>query len=482
MISLRNLATIIILALPFSWIIAYISMIQSNEFDSLALFVALSLFIGLWTGGILSDKVKHNAYLLVGIEAIPLLLGSLQLVIPQIYSNGLASLMAIVCLLFFCLGSSIVLMTVFLNQIASCNYRGRVAGILTMIVLCFGGIFSILWRLEYSLKDLLPGACALIILISLIIFSSLKPWRRELRAFLVPGSIKPYVAWWFIYIAAFLLYSLATPLEDRFLFQGFTIFGTTLAWTELVLIGVGVAAAMFALLPDWLGRKKVFSIASVLLGELCIFANVRFYYSEFSIWLMICEVFVIGFIVGVGAWLVWSEIGPIRMKGRRAAFGWSFIAVTGIAIWVSTNISYQIPFTLLVYPLAATLVLIGLYPITNATEVIWNERIVEDLEIRVDTKQVSKAIKQLEVDTSLQDIRQQIEAETASLTKIPGITRTMARQLRNEGYENTVLVASASVEILVKILGVSKEDAAKIKESAEKLAASRPKRGLDNGG
>jgi hypothetical protein len=478
MINLRNWITIIVLALPFSWVIAYLSMLRSYGLDNLALFAAISLLIGLWVGGILADAVKHKIYLLVAIEAIPLIMGFIQILLQQTFFTDAAGLMVITCLLFFCFGASIVLMTLFLNQLVSCSHRGRVGGLITIVVLGLGGFFSVLWHFTPFLQNLMSGTCALIILIGLLLLSFMKPWQGELRTYLVPGSIKPYIAWWCIYIVAFLLYSLATPLEDRFLFRGFATFGTIFAWTESVLICIGVAAIAFAFLPDWLGRKKVFSIASVLLGELCIFANARIYYPEVSIWLVICEVFVIGFIVGVGAWLVWSEIGPIRLKGRQAAFGWSFIAVAGVAIWVSTNIGYQAPYPLLVYPLAATLVLIGLFPLTNAREVIWNERIAEDLEIRVDSHQVSKAIRQLEVDTPLQSIRQKIEAETASLSRIRGVTRSMARQLRNEGYETIALVASIDVKVLAKILEIPIETATKIKKSAEKLAASSPKRGL----
>ncbi|MFX1562661.1 MAG: hypothetical protein ACFFDP_05085, partial [Promethearchaeota archaeon] len=275
MIGLRNWITIIVLSLPFSWIIAYLSMIRSYGLDNLAIFAAISLFVGLWVGGILADIVKRHSYLLIGMETVPLLVGLIQLVLPQTFFSNLLNLIMISCLLFFFFGASIVVMTIFLNRIASCTHRGRVGGVIVVTILGLGGVFSILWHFMSTIQNLISGICAFILLIGLLIFTGMKPWRGELRTYLVPGSIKPYIAWWFIYIAAFLLYSLATPLGDRFLFQGFTIFGSSLAWTELVLIGVGGAAIAFAFLPDWLGRKKVFSIASVLLGELCIFADAR---------------------------------------------------------------------------------------------------------------------------------------------------------------------------------------------------------------
>ncbi len=465
----------IIFALPFSWLIAFLISIHS-ELVALVLPIFISLLVGVGVGGVLVDTVKNRTNLLLGYGVAPLIIGMLMLVGPVwllVYQN----LMILAIIFFFLLGGGIVVLTIFLNQVVPCTQRGRAAGLVTIVSLGLGGFLPILWRNITAIESLMPGITALVFLVCLGIVAALKPWSEELRTYMVPGVVRPYAIWWFIYVVAYALYSLSTPLEARIIFTHTYFQGINVLWAELALIGVGGAAGAFSLLPDRLGRKRVFTIASLLLAELCLFGNARATgLSSVIIALTIGELFVLGFIVGVGAWLIWSEIGPVRLKGRRAALGWMLVAAIGVGLWASTTspiLSYAFLFPELVYPIAATLLFVSIIPLTNATEVIWNERIIEALEIRIDGEQVSKAIRELEIDAPLEGVQQQIQSEVTELAKIQGVTKRKAKLLRDQGYESTELVAQSDPHILAQLLGVSKEEAAKVKDSAENLVASR---------
>jgi hypothetical protein len=232
------------------------------------------------------------------------------------------------------------------------------------------------------------------------------------------------------------------------------------------------------LFSDWLGRKKTFSIASFLLGGVCIFAGARLDTPVVGIILMASEVLVIGFILGVGVWLVWAEVGPVRLKGRRVAAGWAAVIVIGFVIWMSSTIVGPSPTPELLYALAATMVLIALYPLTNAVEGLTEERLIEDLEIRVDTHKVNQAIREMEVKTPIKSVRDELETELARLARIQGVNRSMARELTSQGYDTPELVARAAPAALAEALKVSEEEAARIKASAQKLVASASHHGI----
>ncbi|MFX1476189.1 MAG: helix-hairpin-helix domain-containing protein, partial [Promethearchaeota archaeon] len=263
--------------------------------------------------------------------------------------------------------------------------------------------------------------------------------------------------------------------EARIIFIHDSFQGINVLWAEITLIGIGGAAGAFSLLPDRLGRKRVFTIASLLLAELCLFGNARATgLPSVIIALTIGELFVLGFILGVGVWLIWSEIGSVRLKGRRAALGWLLVATIAVGLWAGTTLTFPpLPFPTLVYPIAATLLFVSIIPLTNATEVIWNERIIESLEIKVDSQQVSAAIRELEIDAPIEGIQQQVQSEIAELAKIHGVTKTKAKLLRDQGYESIELVAQSDPKVLAQVLGVSLKEAEKMKASAEKLVAAR---------
>ncbi len=477
---MRISLSIIVFSLPFSWLIAFLLSIHSSLI-AFAVPIFVSLLVGVGVGGVLVDIVKNRTNLLLGYGVVPLAIGVFMLwdLVSLLVSQYL---MIVTILLFFILGGGIVIFTIFLNQVVPCTQRGRAAGLATIISLGLGGFLPILWRNITVAQPLIPGITALAFLIGLIIVAVVKPWTKELRTYMVPGAVRPYAFWWAIYVVAYALYSLSTPLAARIIFVHSNFQGINVLWAEIALIGVGGAAGAFSLLPDRLGRKRVFTIASLLLAELCLFGNGRATgLPSVIIALTIGELFVIGFIVGVGSWLIWSEIGPVRLKGRRASLGWLLVAAIGVGLWISTTSplwSYAFLFPELVYPIAATLLFVSIIPLTNATEVIWNERIIESLEIRVDSEQVSKAIQELEIDTPLESIQQQIQSEVTELAKIQGVTKTKAKRLRDQGYESIVLVAQSEPQILAQVLGISKEEAAKIKASAEKLVASRERQSV----
>ena len=121
--------------------------------------------------------------------------------------------------------------------------------------------------------------------------------------------------------------------------------------------------------------------------------------------------------------------------------------------------------------------LVSIFPLTNAREVIWNERIVEDIDVSVDSRQVSRALRDLEVDTSLRSIEGQIETEISRLAQIKGITKRQAKELRDAGYETPAIVARADADTIAQILSVSPTKAEQIIANAKVLQGSSPKSG-----
>jgi hypothetical protein len=435
---------------------------------------------------------------LITAEGVPLLLGTLQIAYPPGYLI-VDHLQITALLLFFCLGVDFVLVAIFLNQIVPVFHRGRVAGVYTALTLVAAAGLSLLWQtLFFSQLALagdasalvlfayVSGGSALLILFGLMSLSVVRPWRKHARTYMVPGSIKPYIVWWIVYCLAFGLYSFASPPQLRFLFAGFPVFQPAFARlsVELVWIAVGCAALVFAFVPDWIGRKRTFSIASFLLGEVCIFAGARTE-ALVAMVLMASEVLVIGFMLGVGVWLVWAEVGAVRLKGRRAAAGWTPALVVGFLIWycsvpVGPSLLDLGPSHAgLLYALAATMVLATLFPLTNAVESLLEERTIEDLEIRVDTGKVQRAVREIEVETPLESVREELETELARLARIHGVDRSMARALTNQGYDTPELVARATPAALAAALGISEDEAAQIKASAQKLAASASHHGIN---
>lgn len=466
-----------ILALPFAWCVAYFFYLRPIILPSLSFLLASSvgLILGLLTAGILVDRIRWSTHFLVIIEILLLLIGVFQFAFSPGFwysSAGIETLF----LLSFLFGAGLVLLTIFLNRLVSSLRRGHVVGIVTAVILLLGGILSFVWRIFPS--TFAPSITSALIFFGMIIGFIVIPRKIELQTYMVPGSILPYAVWWIIYLVAYGLFVWATPYDLRFLFIN-VFFLIPLNYTgELVLLGIGGAIFIFTFLPDKLGRKRVFSIATVLLGVVCVFGGAQLETGigwGVSVALSVLQGFVIGFIIGVGAWLVWAEIGAVRFKGQRVTFGWTLVALLVIAI-IALTTSMQSPISeiaALLFPVSALLVLLGVFPLTNAVESIDNERLVEDIDVRVDSRQVTRAIRDLEVDTSLKSIEAQIESEISQLTQIRGLTRNQAKELRDAGYETPVLVARARADDVAQILAISIENATNIIANARKVSKKK---------
>ncbi|MFX1319784.1 MAG: helix-hairpin-helix domain-containing protein [Promethearchaeota archaeon] len=466
----RNWATAAILTLPFTWVIAFLlfkrPVLQTNPSP---LFPAiLGLFLGLIIGGFIADKLPGRTLLLIVFQAMILVIGIAQWILPpDVWSTLFGQLL--LTLLLFLFGCALVMFTIFLNRLVSSVNRERVVAITTAIGLFISAILLFFWTI-FGTTNFVPAVTAGLILFGLLIAFFVQPWKGELQTYMVPGFIRPYAVWWVIYLAAFGLYVWATPPNYRHVFNGLFLIASGLLPAELILIGLSGAVFVFALVPFKFGRKIVFNIGTLLLGLLCIFGGAHFdpiIRDSVSIILSLLTIFVAALIIGVGAWLVWAEIGSVRMKGRHAAFGWLMVGCLVAVIWWITMSSSVTHFSLLVYPIAASLVLISIFPLTNAREVIWNERLVEDIDVSVDSRQVSRALRDLEVDTSLRSIEQQIETEINHLMNTTGVTSKQAKTLRDEGYETPQLVARADPESLAQALSISPERAEQIINNAK---------------
>jgi hypothetical protein len=474
-----NLFVAMIFALPIAWFIAFILSIaqQIQVLDNFLLIVFGGFFLGLLTSSFIADYLKEMVYVLIASQILLIFLGILP---GFLFIIDWSSLFGnfLLFLLFFLFATSLLLFTVLLNRLVPSIRRGRVASAVTILALTVASLLLFVWQ---NIGGTLVRPITTVIVLGVFFVGLVvRRWGSDLQTYMVPGSIVPYLIWWIIYITAYGLYTYATPSESRILFNSLFRLGPHIQ-TELILLGLSLATFVFLFLPDKLGRKRVFTFASLLLGELLIFGPAH-YQTEIvhlvSPILFIVEMFVAAFILSVGVWLVWAEIGPVRLKGRRALLGWGFFGGLLTAVWVMMSPGFIPLPPLIIFPVAATLVLVSLLPLMNAIQVMPNERVVEDIDISVDTRQVSRALKDLEVDTSLKRIEEQIESELGQLMKIKGVSRRHAKTLRNAGYETPALVATTNVAHLASLLSVTEEEATQILASAKVLGKEISKTGL----
>ena len=475
-----NLFVAMIFALPFAWFVAFVLFIapQIQGVHNFLLIVFGGLFLGLLISSFIADYLKGLAYVLIASQILLLFLGLLTgFIITIDWSSLIGNLLLF--LFFFLFATSLLLFTVLLNRLVPSIRRGRAASAVTILTLTVASLLLFVWQ---NLGDGLVRTITTVIVL-VVFFGGLvvRRWRGDLQTYMVPGSIAPYLLWWSIYIIAYGLYIYATPSNSRLLFNSLFRLEPHIIQVELILLGLSLAALVFLILPDMLGRKRVFTLASLLLGELLLFGPAH-YQSEIvhlvSPILFIVEMFVVAFIISVGAWLIWAEIGPVRLKGRRSLLGWGLFGILLAAVWVMISPGFIPLPPLLIFPIAATLVLVSLLPLMNAIQVMPNERVVEDIDISVDTRQVSRALRDLEVDTSLKSIEDQIESELEKLMKIKGVSRSHAKALRNAGYETPALIATTNVAALVSLLAVTEEEASKILASAKVLGEATSKGGV----
>jgi hypothetical protein len=472
----RNWAKAAILALPLAWVMAFLLFMRPLILIDIRFlfFPVIGFLLGLIVGGFLVDKLGGHTLFLVVIDAIILVIGIVQWIIPTDFWFSLVGLL-VFAMLTFLFGNTLVLFTVFLNRFVPSIQRGQVVGIVTALSFFVSGMLSFLWVFPTP-TSFAPAITAGLMLLILLVIFIVQPGKGEMQTYMVPGIIRPYVIWWAIYLTAFGLFVWATPVQYRYIFNSLNGVGPVGA--ELVLFGLAGMTLIFTFLPTKIGRKLVFNIGTLLLGLLCIFGGAQYDVDigiPVSIVLSILQALVIAFIIGVGAWLIWAEIGTVRMKGRRAAFGWMLVGVLGAILWGIFIIGSVASLQLLVFPIAASLVLVSIFPLMNAREVIWNERIVEDIDVRVDSRQVSRALRDLEVDTSLRSIEGQIETEIAQLAKIRGITKRQAKELRDAGYETPTLVARADAETISQILSITQSKAKQIIANAKLVQGSSSK-------
>ncbi|MFW9935382.1 MAG: helix-hairpin-helix domain-containing protein [Candidatus Thorarchaeota archaeon] len=474
----RNRVSAAILTLPLAWVIAFLlfmrPLILTNPIFILSSIIGLLL--GLFIGGIIADKLRGRTIFLIFIEAVILVTGMVQWLLPIDFWYSISGL-GFLALIVFLFGCALVHFSIFLNRLVSSIHRGQTVGIVTALTLIIAGVISFFWVFPLP-TSFAPAITAGLMLLLLLIAFLVQPWKDELQTYMVPGAIRPYAIWWIIYLVAFGLYVWATPNTNRYLLNSLNGAGPVPA--ELILIGLGGAVLVFTFLPDKFGRKMTFNIGTLLLGMLCIFGGAKFdpiIGLLISDLLAILEAFIIAFMLGVGVWLVWAEIGSVGMKGRRAAFGWAMLGILAALLWGSLITSSTTGTPLLVYPIAASLVLISIFPLTNAREVVWNERVVEDIDVSVDSRQVSQALRDLEVDTPLRRIEGQIETEIVQLAKIRGITKKQAKELRDAGYETPELLARADSDVISQILSISLGKAEQIIVNARLVKSSETKTG-----
>ncbi|MDO8056226.1 MAG: hypothetical protein Q6361_05145, partial [Candidatus Hermodarchaeota archaeon] len=311
-----NLFVAMIFALPFAWFVAFILFItpQIQGLNNFLLIVFGGLFLGLLVSSFIADYLKGMVYVLIASQILALFLGILTGILLTIDWSSLFGTF-LLFLFFFLFATSLLLFTVLLNRLVPSIRRGRVASAVTILTLAVASLLLFVWQnLDNALVRTITTA---IVLVLFVVGLVVRRWRSDLQTYMVPGSIAPYLLWWLIYIIAYGLYIFATPSESRILFNSLFRLGPQIIQVELILLGLCLATLVFLFLPDKLGRKRVFTLATLLLGELVLFGPAHFSSgtgSLVSLILFIVEVFVLAFIISVGSWLVWAEIGPVRLK------------------------------------------------------------------------------------------------------------------------------------------------------------------------
>ncbi len=400
-------------------------------------------------------------------------------------------------------------------RLVPCEDRGKLSGLFIFITMIGVTILSALK--VNGVPFVVDGISILdITILGVLGFSILiKPWNFERHNYTVHGTPRRYaISWFFIGLSLITWYIHAHNLKIMVALSnhGFVPLGDM---PHIGSVVIAISALISGMLSDRLGRRQTATIGVLLLAGLSIYTPSFSGQPELVSALSIIQDFVFGYIVGIGMFLIWGEIGSYQNKARRIFYAWTYmILLIGGAMFVHVN-EFVFPLTLgnFSLSLAITFALIAFYPLAQAPEVLENEVEIEKLEISIDQGAVQAAVDDIIQNKSLDEIvigsseeldreldvylseesskpvkrqaaktgpvktksttkKKDIPIGEQSVTKIKGVGKVTAERMKRLGYSTIRSVSLADPEELAFHLKISLQRARKIVEEAEKMMES----------
>lgn len=412
---------------------------------------------------------------------------------------------AFVCLVFFLLA-----WVLFLNRSVVVRFRGRITGGFLFISLLFVVVFDFITTnlLLASISHMVPE---IISIVSIIASVSLAPWKWKKYPLAVHGKATRYFVPMVLILTSHILWFFGTKVDMFYTyspsFPSLTQYvqyhlGITIAGYEPVLLAVG--ALMAGLLADVQGRKTTFNFAILLMGLLAIFSPTM--ESTLSaLPLLVMERFVEGYILGIGVFLIWNELGSAGAKARRLSLMWFFYLGYALLFFAfDRNMYFNMEEALgrqignFGGPFAIVVALIALYLSSHTPQIVGREVEMERLSLDFDARTVKATVDAFVGEEDFTSIRSQLDildgAQEISdsefgeiigedfenalpLRRIPGIGPKLEEKFAEAGYKSAAQIAGETASRLAsKVEGLSQDRAEKVIKDARKVVKKSMKK------
>ncbi len=400
-----------------------------------------------------------------------------------------------------------------MGRLVPCEDRGKLSAIFILSTML--GLFIILFLRTNGISIYTDGISLLDIgvLMALGLSLLLKPWNFERHNYTVHGSPRRYaISWFFIGLSLITWYIHAHNLKIivELSHHDFVPLGDLPVIASVI---IAFSAFISGFLSDRLGRRQTATIGVLLLAGLSIYTPSFSGDPGLVSGLSLIQDFIFGYILGIGMFLIWGEIGSYLTKAKRIFYAWTYmIVLIGIAMFVHTN-EFVFPLTLANFSLSLSITfgLIAFYPLAQAPEVLENEVEIEELKIKIDHGAVQAAVDDIiqekaldeivignhvELDKELDEYLSEAPSKPSKrskssrkvktkkktvkptsigdlpVTKIKGIGKVTAERMKRLGYPTIRAVSLAEPEDLSIQLKISLQRAKKIIKYAQDMIES----------
>jgi hypothetical protein len=449
------------------------------------------------------DRIKRLEGLLVLAAIATPIIGTLGYItgssgqFNESYAEPLV-ISAFVCLVFFLLA-----WVLFLNKTVVVRFRGRITGAFLFISLILVVIFTL-----PAMSHLLPEpvsymAPELFSIICVAVSVMLAPWRWKKYPLAVHGQTSKFFIPMVLILTSHILWFFGTKVDMTQNYSQFvsltqyvqSSLGITIAVYEPAIIALGALVA--GMLADIQGRKTTFNFAILLMGLLAIFSP-TLESTLSALPLLIMERFVEGYILGIGVFLIWNELGSAGTKARRLSLVWFFYLGYALLFFAfDRNLFFTMENALqgqignLGGPFAIVVALIALYLSSHTPQIVGREVEMEKLSLDFDARTVKATVDAFVGEEDFTSIRSQLDilddAQEISdsefgeiigedfenalpLRRIPGIGPKLEEKFTDAGYRSAAQVAGETASRLAsKVEGLTQDRAEKVIKDAREV-------------
>jgi hypothetical protein len=461
---------------------------------------ALSLLFA----GVVVDRIKRLEVLLVPAAITTPIIGAVGYItgssgqFNESYTEPLV-ISAFVCLVFFLLA-----WVLFLNKTVVVRFRGRITGAFLFISLILVVIFTLPGTSHLLPEPISYTAPELFSIVCIVVSVTLAPWRWKKYPLAVHGPPTKFFVPMVLILTSHILWFFGTKVDMINLHQHTFIsltqwvqsnLGITIAVYEPALLALGALVA--GILADIQGRKTTFNFAILLMGLLAIFSPTMESTLD-ALPLLIMERFVEGYILGIGVFLIWNELGSAGTKARRLSLVWFFYLGYALLFFAfDRNLFFTMEEALqgqignLGGPFAIVVALIALYLSSHTPQIVGREVEMEKLSLDFDARTVKATVDAFVGEEDFTSIRSQLDildgAQEISdsefgeiigedfenalpLRRIPGIGPKLEEKFTDAGYRSAAQIAGETASRLAsKVEGLTQDRAEKIIKDARSV-------------